>query len=189
MRSIICCAAASLVFAAAAWSQPGDGAAVKEAPSGFVSKPGASGAPKLVTVPAGHDARMWLGLGRLVAALENEDRAGFEAAMSPALIERRARAHDPLSDMFDFMERALARRGSIAGFHALGDAAYEVPDSAFPMRTAVFHLEDGMAGYFGLALDDDDRIDHFSLILKADVCAAGSKCDRMVGLPSAMNGE
>ena len=189
MRLIMCLVAATVVAAAVAAAQTGDATAPKENPAGFVAKPEPGGPPQLVAVPAGHDARMWKVLDGLVTALEDEDRAAFEALMSPALLERRAQAGDPLSLMYDFMAQAMAGRGSIAGFHALGDKAYDVPDSAFPMRPAVFHLEDGMAGYFGLALDDDDRIDHFSLILKGEICAAGLQCGKMVGLPRTMMGE
>lgn len=186
MRLIMCLVAAIAAAAAIANAQTGAATGPKEGPAGFVAKPQPGGPPQLVAVPAGHDARMWKVLDGLVTALESEDRAAFESLMSPALLARRAQAGDPLSVMYDFMAQAMAVRGGIAGFHALGDKAYDVPDSEFPMRPAVFHLEDGMAGYFGLALDDDDRSDHFSLILKAEICAAGLQCEKMVGLPRAM---
>jgi hypothetical protein len=119
------------------------------------------------------DARAWQVVKSLADAINNEDRKAFLALF---------RKPDKSSeDMFRFMAaQVLPSRGGIRSFHELSPPLM-VSDSKFPIRTVTFHLENGYPGYFGIALDADGKIDHFSLFVKSDLCPNGpdTHCDRI----------
>ncbi|MEE9130591.1 MAG: serine hydrolase domain-containing protein [Phycisphaerales bacterium] len=133
---------------------------------------GASAAPKVaenVTVldeTPGDQERHWRVFRQLAQAMNNEDREAYKALFTPAYQSR-------CGGVFDFMVgQAMARSGNIAGFHAMS-RPIKISYSAYPIRSVTFHLEDGKPGYFGIALDADDKIDHFSLFIKSDLCPNG----------------
>ena len=57
-----------------------------------------------------------------------------------------------------------------------------IPDSKYPMRPVVFHFEDGMPGYFGIALDDSGKIDHLSVFVQDGICPEGKACTQIHSL-------
>lgn len=133
---------------------------------------GASAAPEVaenVTVldeTPGDQERHWHVFRQLAQAMNNEDREAYKALFTPAYQSR-------CGEVFDFMVgQAMARSGNIAGFHAMS-RPIKISYSDYPIRSVTFHLEDGKPGYFGIALDADDKIDHFSLFIKSDLCPNG----------------
>jgi hypothetical protein len=129
--------------------------------------------PTRVDVPAGEDTRYWRVLKALAESLNAEDREGFLALFSQRLVTQRAAAGDPITGALEFMSRAMARRGNIDRFHALAPDGLQAAGSSQVVRIAVFLLEDGMTGYFGVALDEQGLIDDFSYFLLPDLCAGG----------------
>jgi hypothetical protein len=126
-----------------------------------------------VDVPTSEDPRYWRVFKALAETLNDEDADGFLALFSPRLTAQRAAAGDPLSDTVGFMSRAMAQRGSIDRFHALAPQGFRLAGSSLVTRLAVFLFEDGMTGYFGVALDGEGKIDDFSYFILPDLCAKG----------------
>lgn len=168
----------ALVCGLAFGATPGRAQDPPAPPKGFVTKDAQPERPESVELDAASVARHSAVIAKLVVALENEDVKAFEGLMTPRLVEKHRAAHDPLSGLVDFMARVMADRGGFSRFHQLGDSARKLPDSAFPMLPAIFHLQDGTSGYIGIALDEHDKVDLFSLIVKEDICALGAACDR-----------
>ncbi len=142
---------------------------------------GASAAPKVaenITVldeTPGDKQRHWRVFRQLARAMNNEDRQAYKALFTPAYQSR-------CGGVFDFMVgQAMARSGNIAGFHVMS-RPIKISHLDLPIRSVTFHLEDGKPGYFGIALDADDKIDHFSLFIKSDLCPNGvdPNCGRVV---------
>lgn len=132
--------------------------------------------PEVVEVPKAEDARLWAVVEKLVGAFEANDREAFLALFTERRLARAKREEDPLEAMLGFMGQVQRKRGPIAGFHPLGRTGFAIGESAFPMRPVIFHLEDGMPGYLGIAIDDQGRIDHFSLFVMENVCPHGTTC-------------
>jgi len=138
--------------------------------------------PKVVEIPEAEDARLWAVVEQLVGAFEANDREAFLALFTERRLARAKRENDPLESMIGFMAQVQRKRGPIAGFHPLDRTAFTIEDSAFPMRPVTFHLEDGMPGYLGIAIDDQGRIDHFSLFVMENVCPNGRTCTEAIPL-------
>lgn len=127
------------------------------------------------------DARFWGVIQRLSASLNDEDREAYRRQFSERYDQPKAFGR-PSDQTFDFMAKmVMSMRGGIEAFHALS-RPIRVPDSEYPIRTVHFHLENGYPGYFGIALDKADKIDHFSLFIKHDLCPNGAdpKCSKNV---------
>ena len=75
----------------------------------------------------------------------------------------------------------MPRRGGVRSFHALSKPM-KLPDSQYPVRIAIFHLENGYPGYLGISLDNEGKIDHFSFFVKSDLCPNGADplCKKIV---------
>ncbi len=113
------------------------------------------------------DDRLWQVVGQLAHAFNDEDRDAYHALF--ANDDRRAGR----DSMFDFMAQdVLPSRGAITAFHALSDPL-RVGGAKRAIRLAVFHLENGTPGYFGVALDEESRILELSLFVKNDLCKHG----------------
>lgn len=124
------------------------------------------------------EKRYWEVAEKLAHAINDEDRDAYRELFSPASDED-SKARD---EMFDFMARSvLPARGGIRWFHALSPAM-KVEFSSTPIRVAVFHLENGFPGYFILSLDEEGKVDHFSLFVKSELCPNGPdrSCDKNV---------
>ncbi|MEM7205437.1 MAG: serine hydrolase domain-containing protein [Planctomycetota bacterium] len=113
------------------------------------------------------DARVWQLVEEMSRALNDEDRQAYRALFAPSYNQRDG------DSMFDFMARnVLPTRGAVHAFHDL-QAPLVVPHLDRPMRAVIFHLENGFPGYFGFGLDEDGKIEEFSLFVKSDVCPHG----------------
>lgn len=119
-----------------------------------------------------NDARTWSVLKSLAEAFNNEDKQAFLNLFSE---QKRSQQEG----IFKFMARQiLPTRGGVQSFHDIS-RAIKIPDTKFPLQTVTFHLENGYPGYFGISLDDEGKIDHFSLFVKPDLCPNGpdTQCD------------
>lgn len=139
---------------------------------GFVSIDGertASDVPQLAgAATAEEDARLWRVVGKLSRAINDEDREAYRSLFAPTFDQR------DRDSMFDFMaSNVLPSRGGIHAFHA-PSAPLRVPGSERTHRPVTFHLENGFPGYFGISLDEADRIVEFSLFVKGDLCPGGT---------------
>ncbi len=110
--------------------------------------------------------------------------AAVDELFAPAYVARRARAGDPVTGMLDFLRGAIEARGPIVRFHDTPGEGLRAPDASRPMVPVVFHLRDGMPGYFGLALDEAGRIEHLSLFVQGVICAERERCTRGAALES-----
>ncbi len=146
-------------------------------PQGFVTRDEQPQKSEPVELSTEDLVRYDRAFGAVVVALENEDVEAFEGLMTTRLVDKHRKAQDPLSGLVDFMATVMAKRGGFAKFHELGRTARTIPGCEFPMLPGVFHLEDGTSGYIGIALDEESRIDEFSLIVKEDLCPRGSACE------------
>ena len=120
------------------------------------------------------DARTWSVVKSLAEAINNEDRKAFLSLFR----EERIRSQ---KSVFNFMaKQVLPGRGGIQSFHKLSPPI-KIPESKFPIRSVTFHLENGFPGYFGISLDEQGKIDHFSLFVKSDLCPNGpdTQCDKI----------
>jgi len=142
-------------------------------PQGF-SAPEEEGV-SFVEPKAGDDERYWAVIKKLTEAIHNEDEAGYRALFSRRLFAREGAS---LESSLSFMSEVMALRGTIKKFHPLDTKGMEFSDSEFPVRAVLFHMQDGVPGYFALALDDEEKIDHFSLFIKRDLCRGGKRCDQ-----------
>jgi len=163
-----------------------DGGARPAPPAGFTARE--TQAPERMDLDPAYAQRIWKATDRLTRTILDEDQAGFEALFVPEVVAERNRKGDPLGSLVGFMSNVMAKRGSIAGFHPLPPQAMMIPDSEFPVVPVIFHLEDGTAGYFGISLDDQDRIDSFSLFVKEEICPAGASCEKTKPLAERVAG-
>lgn len=127
-----------------------------------------------VDVPAGADVRTWDAVDALLGSIHANDRAAYEALFSEHALAGGEEA-GPLG-MLDFMHGAVEKRGEIVSFHSLEGGGLTIPESTFPMRPVIFHMADGMCGYFGIAVDDAGKIDHLSLFVQPSICTGGTDC-------------
>lgn len=147
------------------------------AASGMNWKTDEADGPKITlgdTPSAQDDARAWQVVKSLADAINNEDWKAFLGLF--------AKPDQSTESMFRFMAaQVLPTRGGIRSFHELSPPLI-MSDSKFPVRAVTFHLENGYPGYFGIALDADGKIDHFSLFVKPDLCPNGpdTQCDKIV---------
>jgi hypothetical protein len=132
--------------------------------------------PTRVPLPAGADAALLGTLEGLVAAIHSEDKAAFLALFSAGYLDQHRAEFDSSGSMWNFLTEVRAKRGNIVRFHPLPEKGLTTEDSPFPMRPVVFHLKDGAPGYFGLALDDEGKIDFFSLFVMPNLCSHGAAC-------------
>lgn len=139
--------------------------------------PEATAPTAIVEVTKEDDRRHWKVIKALAEAFNKEDQKAFVPLFSQRLIEKRAAAKDPIESAMSFMSGAMAKRGSIAKFHQLSSKGLKTAGSDLVMRTVVFFLEDGMTGYFGIALDDKDKIDDFSYFIMPDMCKSSRMCE------------
>jgi hypothetical protein len=144
-------------------------------PEGF-SAPEEEGV-SFVEADAVDDERFWAVIKKLTAAIHNEDPAAYRALFSQRLY---AREGPSLESSLNFMSKVMALRGTIKKFHSLSAQSMEFSDSEYPARAVIFHMQDGVPGYFALALDDEEKIDHFSLFIKRDLCTGGKSCDKAI---------
>lgn len=135
-----------------------------------------------VSVPDSENARLVTVLKQLVASIDSNSQTDYLALFVPKLVDKKRAASDPLEGLHTFLVSACAKRGPIAGFHPLSDQGIQIPESDFPMRPIVFHLKDGISGYFGIALNDGGLIDHFSVFIQTGICPKGKACDETVPL-------
>ena len=120
------------------------------------------------------DARIWNVLKRMAESLNDEDKKAFLSLFAVNDVGQKS--------SFMFMAgQVLPRRGGIRSFHELSQPM-ELPDSKYPIRTVIYHLENGSPGYFGISLNEEGKIDHFSLFVKSDMCPNGpdTQCDMNV---------
>ena len=162
-----------------AWAQAGaeTGAtqpAEPAAPPGFT---GAESEDVTFSKADSKDERYWVVIRKLTEAIHNEDEAAFQALFSKRLW---AREGSSLESSLSFMSQVMGIRGTIKKFHKLSEQAMDFGDSDYPVRSVMFHMQDGVPGYFALALDGDDMLDHFSLFIKRDLCSGGKRCELAV---------
>ncbi len=124
-------------------------------------------------------ARVEATAGSLIAALNNAKKPAFKALFNAHGLGGEDAGVD---GMVDFMEVSRGVHGDIVSLHPLGDQAVIIAESAYPMSPMVFHLADGMPGYFGIALDEAGLIDYFSLYVLEKICAEGKDCTKTVPL-------
>ncbi|NJL29700.1 MAG: hypothetical protein HC897_18325 [Thermoanaerobaculia bacterium] len=166
---VFCAAAMAKSSAAQPAGRPGEFTAA--------NPPEAVAPTAMVDVSAKDDKRYWKVVKRLAEAFNDEDKQAFVQLFSQRLIDQRAKAHDPIEDAMGFMSAAMAKRGSIAKFHQLSSKGLKTAGSERVTRTVVFFLEDGMTGYFGIALDDKDKVDDFSYFLMPELCKSSNMCE------------
>ncbi len=140
---------------------------------------------EMVPLKQSDDARLWSVVGSLVGAVHDDAREDYVALFDSAYTAKREEAGDSVVSMFDFLRQVRTARGDIKTFHPLAREGVQIPDSSSPMRPVTFHLADGMAGYFGIALDQNGLIDHLSLFVREGICEEGSACSRARPLKSA----
>jgi hypothetical protein len=122
----------------------------------------------------------------LIRALNAEDEAGFQAQFSDEYLRREQGM--PLESMFGFITEVRAIRGDIVSLHPVSTHALRTADAGAPMYRVVWPLADGMAGYFGIVLDDDERISRFSLFIREDICRGGASCGEAVPIGDRKEG-
>jgi len=118
------------------------------------------------------DAQTWKVLKSLAETINDEDKQAFLS-----LFSKRKRSQQ--EGIFKFMAgQILPMRGGFQSFHDISKAI-KIPDTKFPLRTVTFHLENGYPGYIGISLNDEGKIDHFSLFVRSDLCPNGpdTQCD------------
>ena len=147
------------------------------APSGFVTAGEPAGRLEIITESstAEDDARFWRVIDGLSRAINDEDRDAFHAHLAATYNRRDA------DSLFDFMARnVLPSRGGVHAFH---DASppFRMPGKDVAVRTVTFHTENGFPGYFGITLDDDEKVTQLSLFIKSDLCRNGvdRRCDKI----------
>ncbi len=128
------------------------------------------------SVSSREDVETWDVVAALSASLQDEDTGAYEALFADAYLARRRSTGDPLAAVHAFMRDVIGVHGAITGFHALSGEAFEIPESAHPLRAVTFHLADGTSGYVGLAIDDDGKIDHLSLFVQPGICRKPHPC-------------
>ena len=131
---------------------------------------------KHVDVSPAQSARLLVVVKQLVQAVDDKSTEAYMALLSPRLRAQHANSNDPLDAMFTFFLNVYDKRGPIKGFHSLPTQGLQIRESAFPVLPIVFHLADGMPGYFGIAIDDDGKIDHLSLFVQESICQYGMDC-------------
>ncbi|MCB1183943.1 trypsin-like serine protease [bacterium] len=114
----------------------------------------------------------------LIAALNAADGTAFGRPFSAAYLEREGAAG--LAGMLEFVSGSRAVHGDIVSLHPVGATALAVGSAGRVMIPVVWHMADGMGGYFGLVLDGAGRIDEFSLFVRRGVCRAGGECEEAV---------
>jgi hypothetical protein len=143
----------------------------------------------VVEIDGGSDDVLWAVVGELTDALNRGDREGYLSLFTEACIARHEAADDPLEGMLEFMAQVHEERGPVASFHPLDAKAIDLEESEYPMRPVTFHLEDGISGYVGLAIDAEGRIDHMSLFVQRSICADGSGCEIATSLEEAQGAD
>ncbi len=115
------------------------------------------------------ETNFWNVIEKMAHAFNDEDLNAYMSLFTPA---NSIKGLDRKS-MFEFMANGvMPRRGSVRSFHALSSPV-KLPDSRYPVRIAIFHFENGYPGYLGLSLNEEGKIDHFSLFVKSDICPNG----------------
>ena len=110
----------------------------------------------------------------LAAALNAEDLPTFRATMNEHYLNQEGAAG--IQGMFNFVQEGRGAHGDIATMHPVKAKALDLLDSEAPMLIALWHYADGLSGYFGIALDDDGLIEHFSLFVRRGLCDGGRNC-------------
>ncbi len=130
------------------------------------------------TVPVTNQEQieLWRVVLSLTEALHSESQSKYLALFDPAYVRARKASGDPLENMHEFMQGVIEAKGKVETYHSVSEEGIQIPESEFPMRPVVFHLEDGTAGYYGLAINTQGKIDHFSLFVQNGICKEGRPC-------------
>lgn len=138
--------------------------------SGFTGREGGSQPLIMVeeTPSPGNDERCWRVIEKLSQAINNEDRPAYHALFADGFSAANR------DSMFEFMAaQVLPSRGGILAFHELTPSLL-VSDARHTVRLVSFHLENGFPGYYGVTLDEADKLFELSIFVKGDLCPNGT---------------
>ncbi len=114
-------------------------------------------------------ARYWAVVQRWVDIVNDGDIESFIGLFA----DQDVRTLASNESMFSFMKKdVIPLRGKVSQLHELSPLT-EVKGLDAPIRIATFHLEDGYPGYINLALNDEGKIEQFSLFVHERICPNG----------------
>lgn len=135
-----------------------------------------SGETETVAIPPAMDRVLLNVIARIEQSVQANSVDQYLTLFTARFLKKNRDKDNMVTAMHAFLVNAMKKRGPIIGYHPPGREGFAIPDSEFPMRPVVFHLEDGTPGYFGIALTPDGQIDHLSLFIMEGICERGSEC-------------